>query len=145
MVDPVTLAAAAVAILAPFLRRVTEQTADNVSEAISDAAVPAAKRLYQAVRARLRPGSYAANQLDGVEERPDSESRQQALQAALAEELEADPSFAAELEALVTEAQAAGVQITARDTGAVAGRDVHQRGRYVAGRDLNIGDPPDER
>lgn len=143
--DPVTLAAAAVALLGPFLRQVGEQTADSVSHAVSDAAVPAIKRLYRALRARLRPGTYAGGQLDGVEERPDSESRQQALQAALAEELEADPAFAREVEALVAEAQAAGgVEITAEGSGAVAGRDVHQHGRYVAGRDMHVGQEPDQ-
>jgi hypothetical protein len=108
--------------------------------AVADAAVPAVKRLYQALKDRLRPGTYAGSQLEGVEQRPDSESRQQALRSALAEELEADPAFAAEVERLVGEAQAAGgVQLTVSDAGVVAGRDVHQRGQYVAGRDLSIG------
>ena len=67
----------------------------------AESALPAVKRVYEAVKARLRPGSYAGNQLQGVEEKPESQGRQQALQGALAEVLEEDQGFAAELERLV--------------------------------------------
>lgn len=146
MVEPVSLATAVVSLLAPFLRQLGGQVAEKASAELTDAALPAIKRLYHTLKERLRPGSYARSQLQGVEERPDSEGRQQALRSALAEELESDPAFAAEVERLVSEAQAAsGVQITANDTGVVAGRDVHQRGQYVAGRDLHIGDADRDR
>jgi hypothetical protein len=139
-VEPFSLAAAAVALLTPLLQRAVGRFAEQGADALADAAVPTVKRLYQALKDRLRPGTYAGSQLEGVEQRPDSESRQQALRSALAEELEADPTFAAEVNRLVGEAQAAGgVQLTVSDVGVVAGRDVHQRGQYVAGRDLNIG------
>jgi hypothetical protein len=142
--DPVTLAAAAVGLLAPFLRSIGDTVAGEASETLSDAAVPVVKRLFKALKERLVPGSYSGNQLDGVEEKPDSATRRQALRDALAEEIAADPAFAAEVEALVTEADAAGgVQVTATDAGVVAGGDVHQRGRYVAGRDMTIGGEPD--
>lgn len=140
MIEPVSLAAAAVSLLAPFLQRLGGRVAEDASDALADAALPVVKRLYQTVKARLLPGSYAGNQLEGVEKRPDSEGRQQALRTALAEELAADPELAAQVERLVSEAQAAGVQVIASDAGVVAGRDVHQRGQYVAGRDLHIGD-----
>jgi hypothetical protein len=141
VVEPFSLATAAVALLTPLLQRAGGRVAEQAADALTDAALPAVKRLYQAVKERLRPGTYAGSQLEGVEQRPDSESRQQALRSALAEELEADPAFAAEVERLVGEAHAAGgVQLTVSDAGVVAGRDVHQRGQYVAGRDLNIGD-----
>ncbi|MDQ4069098.1 MAG: hypothetical protein M3203_06465 [Actinomycetota bacterium] len=138
--DPVSLAAAAVGLLAPFLQRIGEKTAEEVSETLSEETVPALKRLFNALKDRLRPGSYAGNQLEGVEERPDSGPRQQALRDALVEQFEADPAFAAEVESLVKEAQAtAGVQvITATDAGAIAGRDVRQQGHYVSGRDITI-------
>lgn len=140
--DPVSLAAAAVGLLAPFLQRIGEKTAEEVSQTLSEEAVPALKRLFNGLKNRLRPGSYAGNQLEGVEERPDSAPRQEALRDALVEEFEADPAFAAEVESLVKEAEAAGGVrvITATDAGVVAGGDVHQQGRYVAGRDMTIGD-----
>jgi hypothetical protein len=145
--DPVTLAAAAVGLLGPFLRSIgdktAEKTAEEVSQTLSERAVPAVKRLFKALKEKLRPGSYAGNQLEGVEEKPDSDTRRQALTDALAEELEADPAFAAEVEGLVNEAEAAGgVQVTATDAGVVAGGDVHQSGTYVAGRDMTIGGAP---
>lgn len=140
MVEPFSIAAAAVALLAPYLERLAKQVAEQATDAVGEAAVPAVKRLYQAVRARLRPGTYAGNQLQGLEERPESEGRQQALRTALVEELESDPAFAAELERLVSDAKAAvGTQITATDTGVVAGRDSSIRGQYVAARDMTIG------
>jgi len=145
VVEPVSLAAAAVSLLAPFLQRLGGQVAEQASDALADAAVPVVKRLYQTVKAKLLPGSYAGNQLEGVEERPDSEGRQQALRTALAEELAADPEFSVQVARLVSEAQAAGVQVVANDAGAVAGRDVHQHGQYVAGRDLLIGDAERDR
>ncbi len=146
MIEPISLAAATVSLLVPLLQRLGGRVADRASDALADAAVPAVKRLYQTLKERLRPGSYAGNQLQGVEERPDSEGRQQALRTALAEELAADQELAAQVERLVDEARAAGAHINARDAGVVAGRDVHQHGQYVAGRDLQIGGAePDRR
>jgi murein L,D-transpeptidase YcbB/YkuD len=145
MVEPVSLAASAVALLVPYLERVAGRVAEQATDALADAAIPALKRLYEAVKARLRPGTYAGNQLQGVEERPDSEGRQQALRSALAEEVESDPAFAAELDRLVSQAQTAtGVRVTATDVGVIAGRDAHLRGGYVAGRDMDLsgGIPP---
>jgi hypothetical protein len=145
--DPVTLAATAVGLLAPFLQRLGEKTAEKtseeVSQTLSEGAVPAVKRLLKALKERLRPGTYAGNQLEGVEEKPASDTRQQALRDALAEELQADPAFAAEVQGLVDEAEAAGgVRVTATDAGVVAGGDVHQSGTYVAGRDMTLGAVP---
>ncbi|HEV7759346.1 MAG TPA: hypothetical protein VGO78_10165, partial [Acidimicrobiales bacterium] len=65
--DPVTLAAAAVGLLAPFLRSIGDTVAGEASETLSDAAVPVVKRLFKALKDRLLPGSYSGNQLDGVE------------------------------------------------------------------------------
>jgi hypothetical protein len=145
VIEPISLAAMTVTLLVPFLQRIGERVADHASDALADAAVPAVKRLYQTLKAKLSPGSYAANQLQGVEERPDSEGRQQALATALAEALAADQELAAQVERLVDEARAAGAQVNARDAGVVAGRDVHQHGQYVAGRDLHIGGAESDR
>lgn len=140
MVEPAGLAATAVALLTPYLQRLAGRVVEHAADAIADEALPAVQRLYDTLRVRLRPGTYAANQLQGVEESPDSDGRQQALRAALVEELEDDPAFAAEIERLVNDTQeAGGVQIRVTDTGIVAGRDVNQRGRYVAGRDMTVG------
>src|SRR5829696_3243867 len=107
--DPITLASAAVSLLAPYLGQLAGKVIDKAGDQLAESALPAVKRVYEAVKARLQPGSYAGNQLQGVEERPESQGRQQALQGALAEVLEEDAGFATELERLVTQArQAAG-------------------------------------
>ena len=142
MVEPVSLAATAVALLAPYLKRLAERTADDVA----DAALPAVKRLYQAVKQKLRPGTGAGQQLERVEQQPGSEAGRQALHTALAVELARDPGFADELASLVREAEAAGApSVLASDAGVVAGRDVRQEGTYVAGRDMTIGGPGPDR
>jgi hypothetical protein len=140
--DPVSLAGAAVALLVPYLLRLGGKTIDKASEQLAEAALPALGRLYQAMKRRLVPGTYAGSQLAGVEEHPEREGRQQALVSTLAETLEEDAGFAAELAQLVTDAQAAvGVQVKfGHVEGPVAiGGDVHQHGHYVAGHDLTIG------
>jgi hypothetical protein len=140
VLEPVSLAAAVVSMLVPLLQRLRGHDEEGGPDVLGIAG-PIVERLYEAVKARLAAESYAGHQLDGVEERPDSEARRQALIAALAEELEADPDFAADLDGLVGEARAAGaVQVVSHDSGATAGRDVQQHGTYVAGRDLTIGD-----
>ncbi|RRR77627.1 hypothetical protein [Streptomyces sp. RP5T] len=138
--DPAALAATAVAVLLPYLHQLAGRVTERTADALSDSGLPKVQQLYQALKERLRPGSYAGNVLEGAEERPDSEGRQQALGAALAEELERDPDFAADVERLIAQAQEpGGATFSVTDSGAVAGRDVVQRGRNVAGRDLTIG------
>jgi hypothetical protein len=139
--DPITLAGAAVSLLAPYLSQSAGKVIDKAGDQLAEGALPAVKRVYDAVKARLRPGSYAGNQLQGVEEKPDSQGRQQALQSALAEVLEEDQGFAAQLEQLVTQArQAAGwhAQVGTVEGTAAFGGDVHQRAEYLAGRDMTV-------
>jgi hypothetical protein len=140
--EPLSLAAAAVGLLAPYLQQTAGVLADRAGQAIADAALPKVKALYERVRAKLTPGSYQGALLDGVQEAPEDPGRQEILKAELAKVIRQDPEFAAELERLVTEAQAAGgVRITATDAGVVAGRDVHQQaGGDVVGRDKIGGD-----
>jgi hypothetical protein len=150
--DPITLAAAAVSMLVPFLVRVGGHVVDRSSEKLGDAAMEKLTELYEAFRARFRNDSYATALLRGVEDEPASTSRQQALELLIRDVVAQDQAFAQQLERLVHEAEAVGgTQLLVRDAGAVAGRDVYQRGHYVAGRDLNLGpnspltkDPLDE-
>jgi hypothetical protein len=146
VVDPLSLAAAAVGLLVPLFRATADKFAERAGEVIADAALPKVKALYERVRARCVPGSYQGALLDGVEAEPDDPGRQEILKAELAKLLAQDKKFATDLQHLIDEAeQAGGVRVTATDAGAVAGRDVNQRGRYVAGRDLRIGGMPDDK
>jgi hypothetical protein len=140
--DPVALAAAAVALLAPYLQQAGGVLADRAGQAIADAALPKVKALYERIRAKLRSHSYQGALLDGVQEAPEDPGRQEILTAELAKIIGQDPQFAAELERLVSEAQAAGgVRITASDAGVVAAGNVYQQaGGDVVGRDKIGGD-----
>jgi hypothetical protein len=140
-VDPITLAGAAVGLLASYLGQLAGKVIDKASDQLAESAMPAVRRVYEAVKFRLRPGSYAGNQLQGVEEKPESRGRQQALQGALAEVLEADKGFAEQLERLVTQARAAAgwhAEVDTIEGTAAFGGDVHQQAEYLAGRDMTI-------
>ncbi len=138
--EPLSLAAAALALLVPFFKQAAGKLAERAGEAVADTALPKVRALYERVRAKLAPGSYEGALLDGVQAEPDDAGRQEILKAELAKVIADDRGFATELGRLVDEAEkAGGVQIVATDTGVVAGRDVHQRGKYVAGRDMTIG------
>jgi hypothetical protein len=134
--DPVTLATTIVGLLAPYLRQIGEKLADTLTDRAADAAQGVVQRLYQTLKARLRPGSYEAGQLEGVAAKPDSPARQQALAGSLAEYLAEHPDLAAELAGLVAEAQQAGAQVQAIQSGITAGGNVTIRaGGDITGRD----------
>ncbi|MDX6740847.1 hypothetical protein [Actinocorallia sp. A-T 12471] len=140
--EPVTLAAAAVGILAPYLGQIAGGGLARIGETATDRASQRVTDLYRAIRARVTGQPYEEAILDGAEAQPDSEARRTTLQNALAELLAADPDFAATLTPLVNAAKAEGPRhVQASQSGAVAGGDVHQSGTYVAGRDLHITNP----
>jgi hypothetical protein len=140
--DPASLAIAVVSLLAPYLKRLGGHMADKVADDLTDAVQGKLELLYQTLKARLRSGSYEVRQLEGVEAKPDSPRRLQALESALAEYLPSDPALTAELERLVTEVTAVGgVRVQAADAGIVAGGNVTQwAGGDIVGRDKIGGD-----
>jgi hypothetical protein len=145
VMDPVSLATAAVALLGPYLAQAGGGFATRTGETIAEGALPKVKALYERLQARLAPGSYQRALLDGVKAEPDNPDRQDILKAELAKLLAQEKRFAVELEGLVEEAdRAGGMRITATDAGVVAGRDASLRGRYVAGRDMRVGYPTRE-
>jgi hypothetical protein len=139
---PEALAGAAVGLLVPYLERLGGKAAGDLSDHLAAAAVPTVRRLYLVLRGRLSKGTYAGNQLVGLEGHPERQGRQEALASVLAETLEEDATFAAKVERLVNEANAArGVNASIRNVEgpAAIGGDVHQKGIYVAGHDLHLG------
>jgi hypothetical protein len=138
--DSWSLAAAAVGLLVGYFKQVGGKVTERAAEAMADAAVPKLKALYERIRGRFAPDTYEGALLKGFEEQPEDADRQQGLEAALAKSAQQEPEFAADLQRLVAEAETAGgLHITASEGGVVAGRDVHLRGRYVAGRDMSVG------
>jgi hypothetical protein len=142
--DPVSLATSAAALLAPYL---LDRGLGKVADDLTDAARAKVKELYQWLRGAL-DGRQAGRALERLERDPGNDGYRVAFQVELADLVESesarDPAFAATLERLVADAQrAAGASFgQVRDAGAVAGRDVHQQGRNVAGRDLYVGKDP---
>ncbi|GAB3670668.1 hypothetical protein GCM10027589_39250 [Actinocorallia lasiicapitis] len=132
--EPITLAAAAVTALAPYLGQIAGGSLARIGEAASDGAAQRVTELYRTIRGRVTGHPYEEATLDRAEAEPDSESRLAALRGVLTELLESDPAFARELAPLITH------HLQVADSGAVAGNDFHQTGTYVAGRDLHIGD-----
>jgi hypothetical protein len=141
--DPVSLATSAAALLAPYL---LDRGIGKVADEVTEAAVAKVRELYRWLRGALA-GRPADRALDRLERDPGNDGYLVAFQVELADLVESksgsDQAFVATLERLVEEAQrAAGVSFSqVHDTGAVAGRDVHLRGGYVAGRDMIIGTP----
>jgi hypothetical protein len=101
--DPITLATAAVAALAPYLGKAAEKFAG----AAGDAAWKKAGELYDGLKARLA-GHPAAEALNDLAQEPDNADAQGALRQALRKLITSDPDFARELAALTQDAAPTG-------------------------------------
>jgi hypothetical protein len=138
----VTLAGAAVGLLAPYVGRFLQSGAERVGEDFGDALVGRLKELFSAVKRRVKGESYAEGALERFEGEPDSELRRTVLQDALAEIVRSDSVFAEQFEKLVkaaAHASGSSVEQIAIGGGAVAGRDFVQNAQFAAGRDQVFG------
>lgn len=93
------IAAAAVALLAPYLA----EAGKSIAGKAGDAAAAGIAALHERLRHRFRDDddAYAQQSLTRLEEEPADERRQRALADVLAEKAEADAAFAEELRELV--------------------------------------------
>jgi hypothetical protein len=133
----------AVQLLIPFFKQVRDKTVGRITDDLSDAAAEKAGTIYEKIRNAVAGDPADEALVAGAKADPDDTDRREFLQRKLTRLLENDPELAAEIERLVGEAQpVGGVQISARDSGVVASRDVSLRGEYVAGRDLSVNAPP---
>lgn len=138
--DPATLAGLAVAALVRYVAakgaRLVDRAGRHVDRAIDDRL----GRIYDTVLTRIAGDPSTERTLRELEADPTDARQQGRLEHALETLVDTDRAFANELAALVdglTDQPPAGIMI--RDAGPVAlGGDVHQTGRYVAGRDLNM-------
>jgi hypothetical protein len=138
--DPTLIAGGIVSALVTFLKAVADKTMERGSDAAADAAVGRLRALYQAIKAKLSSDDVDAGVLERFEADPASTARQRTLEGVLAEALQNDAAFAEEVARLLASAQPRGQQLWVIDSGVVAGGDVHQRGQFVAGRDLTVGE-----
>lgn len=97
--DFVQIAKSAVALLAPYLAKVVEGTAQKAGESIWEKT----KALYQTIANKFREDKdvYAEQTLQRLKSKPSTQSRQRALVDVLVEKLKADSKFAEELNQLM--------------------------------------------
>lgn len=105
MVDVVAVGA----LLVPYLSRSAERVATQASDAIGDAAWGFARRIWSKLGDRLAERPAAKEAIDDVAAAPDDKGARSALERQLSKVLGADPELAAEIEAVLKEATAAGV------------------------------------
>lgn len=103
MVEPVSLAATAVIFLAPYLVKAGEAFAEKAGEALADKT----GALYRAIKSKFANDSYAEQTLLRLEESPNSQGRQTALEHLLTEKMEEDSAFTEQVRQLIEEAKAA--------------------------------------
>jgi len=84
-----TLAAAAVSALVPFLVKGGEQIAENIGE-----------DLWKLVKSKFT-GDKAQKKLDKLKEKPEDKEIQERVKHELMDELEDDPDFAGQLQAIL--------------------------------------------
>jgi hypothetical protein len=115
--DPVTIATTAVSVLSPYLVKIGEKAAEEVGKRLPD--LPA--QLWNAITAKFQGKPAAEEAVQDITAKPDDEDNRAAFRKELRKALEADPTFAAELERLLANASAAsGDTIVNTGWGAVA-------------------------
>jgi hypothetical protein len=136
MMDPITLAGAALGLLTPFFKAV----GDKIMEAGAATAVDKVRALYERIRGRVGGDPYDEHLLHGVRADPDSAARRRNLQERLQELLTSDDAFRADVARLVQDAEAAGATtVTATRSGITAGGNVSQvAGGDAVGRDKTV-------
>jgi hypothetical protein len=143
--DPATIAAAVIPVVITWFGKAGKQLLDKTAQAASEGALEKIKQIYETIRSRFSGDAFADQALQRVGDDPDSVPRRKTLEAVLTERLGEDAEFAATLQGLIEElASAGGTSIVAIESGVVAGGNVTQRGRFVAGRDLTINDRDDD-
>jgi len=98
-----TVAASAIAILAPYVAKAGESFAEKAGEKLAEKA----GALYQAIKNKFKSDSDAEQTMALVEAKPDSKARMSALEEILTDKMKEDSDFAATVNRLVEEAKEA--------------------------------------
>jgi hypothetical protein len=114
-----TLATTAVAVLAPYLVKAGEKAAEKIGESL-----PAGVgKMWAAIWSRFRGKAAAEEAVTDLLAKPNDQLTQSVFAGQLRKVLEAEPTFLAELEQLLTSVQkGSGDQILNTGSGAVATR-----------------------
>ena len=100
MIDPVT-AAVAVSLLAPYLNKAGEKFAEKFGEKLADKT----EQIYTYVKEKFVGDEYAGLTLLRLEESPENQARQSALETVIKEKMKEDSGFADQLINLRNEAK----------------------------------------
>lgn len=103
--DPLTLAAAVVALLKPFITKAADQFAGEAGRAVWDKTAT----LFTRVRSTLAKDPAVRDTVDKFVREPDAQA--DAVQAALARDFQCDPAFFAEVEALIADIKRTGPHV----------------------------------
>ena len=98
-----TVAASAIAVLAPYLAKAGESFAETAGEKLAEKV----GTLYRAIKDRFKSDNDAEQTMALVEAKPDSKPRMSALEEVLVEKMKEDPNFAATVNRLVEDAKEA--------------------------------------
>lgn len=114
--DPVTIATTTTTLLAPYLKKAAEKTAEKIGEKL-----PASVgKVWTAIRTKFAGKPAAEEAISDVVVKPHNPLFQSALTNQLCKVLEADPTFAAEFERLLAEAQTGSSRTIITGSGAIA-------------------------
>ena len=112
MLDPIALAASAVAVLTPFLQKAGEKTLEKLGEG-------AAGKLFDLLKSKLS-GSHAGEVLADLEQAPADPDAQAALRMALRKAIEQQPELAELLQELIAQTTAGQSTAVVGDNNRVA-------------------------
>ena len=99
--EPVALATAAVAFLAPYLVKAGEKTAETIGEKLPEAV----GKVWNAILAKFQGNAAAETAVKDLLKAPQDADNQADVRKRLREVLQADVGFSAELERLLSNAQ----------------------------------------
>jgi hypothetical protein len=110
------IARASIAILIPYLKKVAEGGAADLGKQAASAVWQKAKGLYEAIRAKVMPGSTASSTLNQLSSSPANEQFAEDMRAHLQELLGNDPAFAHLLAGKLMELDQSGADSTFNTT-----------------------------
>lgn len=131
-----TIAAGAVAVLAPYFAKAGEAIAEKIGEAFAEKA----GALLQAIKGKFSGDTDAEQTLVLVERKPASRGLQISLEEVLRDKMESDHEFATLVERLVTEAKEADINqvVSGSRNISIAGA---AQGIFVTGDSASIDKP----
>lgn len=129
--DIQAISIAVVALLGPYLSKVggafAEEAGKKLAEKVSE--------LHKLIKEKFRDDTYAEQTLNRVEEKPESEGRQTALKAVLAEKMEESADFAEKIQYLLKECESTAGSDVINQQLSISGKagDIFQIGKMGGG------------